>query len=435
MQRQRQRSLGLRAWFQHPQLRPQVKVLWVLLGLVLLGMSLQSFQRGYSSGHFEDFTLGGHKLLRGLNPYGQFFQCGPYFYSIFCGWLFGVIDFLPHPLGLFLYRLASWVLLGEVTAQWLLTGFQAAPQKKSNCAAAAIAILGTSELLGGVSCAKLEVLMMAGLMWAGLAWQRHPILSGAVAASMVNFKFFPLAPVGLLAVALLNQKKRGHGQHVKFVLSCLITFSALALAPLLVYGPKLALTMMHTQKASLSAYTLEHYAQFLSIFGFLTSILGKPPSVNASLAIAGMTALFLIGLMLWCRISSSEKALWAIALGSLYATNFNLLSQKNSFITGYPGLLFGVMLCCGGGTTLSLTRVQQGLLRFSVGFYWIIVSYIHSDLFPKLGREWASHYHIKPLGSFVLMFFLALVLWQHRQDASRDQPKSSPVEAALPSPA
>ena len=347
-------------------------------------------------GHYSIFTTAGNYLLHGKNPYGvEWGFGGLWFYSPVCGWFFGLLSLLPRGLGLFLFNMGSQLLLLEGFRRF----FRLFPDGwRSNAYLSILIILSTGELIGAYQSIKLEMAMIGVLLIVAEQVSVRPILAGSMAALIINFKWFPAAPIGLLILSRLRQKE------FKFAVSVPLFLLFWFLLPFLVYGRAFASELYLTQNASLDRFVSEVYLDFPSVFGMLKHTFGILLSKSAvSLGMMGAAGLLGVAII-FARYDAKRLTIVSIALGTLYVVNFNLLSQLNAYAIATPALAYMLFLC------FSSSGWKRQVSILSVAAYWIVVSLFFSDLVPHSFRDQCREMLIKPLGSTIMLLTLLCIL-------------------------
>ncbi len=349
--------------------------------------------RGRYTGHYAIFTTAGNYLLHGRNPYGvEWGYGGQWFYSPVCGWLMGLFSLLSYAVGIITFNILSHVCL--MWGLWRYVRSLALPRVSFNRYACLFLILSVGELIGAYQSFKIEMLMVGILLLAADVIEELPVLAGALCALIINFKWFPLAPVGLLALVELRRKR------FRFIFSTGLFLAFYFALPVFVYGWSFAHELYATQTAALSRFVADAWTAFPSVFGLLFhtfSLRLSPVEIRGVMALAGLGLAFTV----WnSALAPKELRAFAIALGSLYVVNFNLLSQFNAYNIAVPALAYGLALC------FTRQGAQRTLAIFSVACFWIFVSMFYSDLVPHAFRDICRHLLLKPIGSLVLMFTL-----------------------------
>lgn len=352
--------------------------------------------------HYRIFTTAGDYLLHHKNPYGvDWGYGGMWFYSPVCGWFYGLFSFLPFNIGGFVYILLSYALFLEgfrrIAARCL-------PSSGSvSWYLSACLILSTGELIGALQSSKLEIAMVGTLMIIADIITERPVLAALLSSLLINFKWFPIAPIGLMAIVEMKHRRFKFAALTPLFL---LLFFAL---PVFVYGWDFARELYTMQNSSLGHFVGDVYADFPSFFGMLHLTFGvKLTMAVVGKILAGVSLLLIVLFMAFSNHFRSEDAtLLALSLGTLYVVEFNLLSQFNFYVIATPALLYALKYC------FSTDLVERYLFRFAVAAYWIVVSLFHSDLVPHSFRQVCRDIRIKPLGALVMMvifvFFIAKV--------------------------
>lgn len=369
--------------------------LWKLCFFLQLGVialiTLKSVF-GDIGGHYMIFTTAGSELLHGRNPYGVDWNYGGlWFYSPICGWFFGLLSLLPSKVGLVAFNCGSHLILVEGFRRFLRL-FPRIPQE--NAFLSSLIILSTGELIGAYQSVKLEMAMIGVMLIVADQISRRPVHAAVWGAMLINFKWFPLAPIGLLAVSNLRQGK------YKFSLLLPVFLMVWFVLPVLFYGWQFTLELYRVQNSTLDQFVSQVFNDFPSVFGMLKHTFGISLLNSAVSTIMGTAAFLLAGLIWFAPYEKDSQRLLAMSFGTLYVVNFNLLSQFNAYVIATPALAY----------ILFLAFASQGWRRylsvFSVSAYWIIVSMFFSDLVPHSFRDLCRELRIKPLGSLVVLVVL-----------------------------
>jgi len=368
------------------------KVCLLLQSLVILAITVKQMT-GPVPLHYAIFTTAGRYLLEGRNPYGVDWGWGGlWFYSPLCGWFFGLLALLPTSVGLFVFNVGSQLL-------WL-EGFRRffklfPPGWRSNAYLSILIILSTGELVGAYQSIKLEMAMIGLMLIVAEQMAQRPFWAAALAALVINFKWFPLAPIGLVALSDLREKR------FKFVLALPVFLAISFLLPVVVYGWTFASELYRIQHTSLDGFVSVAYGDFVSVYGMLKHTFGIVVSKSSVTVIMATVAAVLAALVFWAPYDAKTRTVLAMSLGTLYVVNFNLLSQFNAYAIATPAFAYALFLCF----TTSGARKMAAV--FGAAAYWVIVSMFYSDLVPRAFRDLCRAILIKPMGSLILMAVLA----------------------------
>lgn len=403
---------------------------WLVFCLLGYGTIVQLLLRPEDQRtHFRIFVSAGAHLFRGENPYGVLFENAPhgyYFYSIACGWFYGLFSFLPETfmLGLFSCLSVTVILLG--LRAFLRAGAVDLDSQPANIAVVLIA----SEVMGAVLSNKLEILM-TGIMLIATSFilrGRHVLVAGCLLGAMTQFKFQPAPTVGLLFLAMLGSRSVG-----PFLGGFVASFAALELAPYLFYSKKLMAHMRTTLSETLHE-ELARYANYHQLYTFVEKTLGTPLGFRTVLVMGAMIALLfamIIPALRWKQSKerhssplpsgmsgqphqAAEIILIAAALGGAYTVICSPMSQGNAYLIASALPL--TLLALGASP---IGRWHGFPWRSTLGVYWIFTSMLSSDLVPKFVQNFALEYSLKPLGSTFAALMLVFWFAAHHPDEKK----------------
>lgn len=371
---------------------------WLLLGFLTFQVA-----RAPYGGHYGIFTTAGKYLFSGQNPYGVDWGFGGFwFYSPVCGWFFGLLNYLPASLGIFVFNFLSHFLLLEGMRRHLL---KLGEKARTNLYLTLLILMSAGEFIGAYQHIRPEMIFLGLLLIIyDLSFSR-PVWSALLGALIINMKWFPLAAIGLLAIAHVKERK-----YLFPVLVPVFLVFWFAL-PFIVYDFDFAKSLYFVQQQTLQDYVDRVYDDFFSVFGLLKHTFGvaTPKSwVTPVLAIAGI----LVSALFWFFPKQrNERLVFGVSLGMLYTVSFNLLSQSSAFCLATPALALGLYFCFAG------EKKEKWVAIGVTVFYWVVVSAFFSDLVPHAWRDFCRDARIKSLGSLVLMGYLIFRL----KSESREQ--------------
>src|SRR5262249_30474721 len=148
--------------------------------------------------------------------------------------------------------------------------------------------LSIGELIGAYQSVKLEMAMIGLLLVVTELVFIRPVLAAALAALIINFKWFPIAPIGLLALSRLRQGK------LRFTLALPLFLLLIFLLAVFVYGWAFASELYRTQHLTLVQFVSSAFGEFPSFFGMLKHTFGLVLS-KSSISIAMATVAAALG--------------------------------------------------------------------------------------------------------------------------------------------
>jgi hypothetical protein len=372
--------------------RKSTYIIFGLQFLLVLGISI-GISFFSSNVHYRTFSTAGNFLLHGENPYLKDWGYGwQYFYSPVCGWFFGLFYQLKNGWGSLLYFLLSYA----VFTMGCLKLFQDLKTPNKNTFIILSLLVINNEIIGAFQCSKLEIAMLGILMLVTSMIEKKPVLAACLSALMINFKFFPVAPVGLLAITQFKSK------NYKFLIYLplfIILFFALPIVP---YGLEFTKELYRTQHQVLNEFVEKAYLDFPSIFGLLWHKMGirfEFKTVQYILLIASIPFA-----LLTYFYSKKDAKYFALSLGVLYVVNFNLLSQTSAYLITTPAVIYCLYLL------LNSKKPEKYYYVMALVIYWIFVSFLTSDFTPRPIREHFHTFLLKPIGGLVLL--LAIVRYK-----------------------
>ncbi len=369
-------------------------VKWLLGFQILVALYIATRISLSYSNHYRIFTTAGSFLLHRINPYGvDWGYGGSWFYSPVCGWLFGLLSLLREGVGCFIFVMGSYFVF--LYGCWRMVRKLPFPSSKNqfNRFLIVALILSMGEMIGALQSTKLEIAMIGLLLIAIDLIDSNPILAGVIAALIINFKWFPLAPIGLVGICQLRSK------NYKFCVWTALFSVFFFVLPVAVYGWEFSHELYVKQNASLGGFMAGSFMVFPSVFGFLSKGLGitlSPTVIPSILVFLGGA----LGILVWALSGvrgtnrSDFQTLFPLALGVLYVVNFNPLSQFNAYMIATPALLYALNLWFRG---------EKKLFGSAIVLYWVIVSMFYSDLVPHSFRDHCRDILLKPVGSVVLL--------------------------------
>ncbi|NBW99407.1 DUF2029 domain-containing protein [bacterium] len=376
------------------------KVLYWLQWGLLAGLTFQAAQAPYG-GHYGIFTQAGSYLFAGKNPYGvDWGYGGLWFYSPAFGWFFGLLNFFPKAVGIFIFNFLSHIFLLEGLRRFIN---QLGVPAKNNLYLSLLIIASSGEFIGAYQHIRPEMLILGLLLIVFDLSLVRPILSACLAALIVNFKMFPIAAVGLLCLTHLKERKFRFPLLFPFFL--ILWFAV----PLLVYSGEFVKSLYEIQQQTLSAYVDVMYDDFYSVFGLLHHTFGVSVPRAAITPVLIFFAVLLAAILWFGAKDRAERLAFGVSLGLLYTVNFNLLSQSSAFCLATPAFALGLYLCF---TLEGKSKQTAGVVMCA---YWVLVSLVFSDWVPHSLRDLCREARIKPLGSLILMGYFLILLGTSRR--------------------
>jgi len=252
-------------------------------------------------------------------------------------------------------------------------------------------------LYQGLIAAKLETIMMAGVLFSMVRWHRKQYGWASLILGLILDWKFQIAPMAGLVGILLFLERKTIRPLVYLGLS--VVFWHFLPAVYLGWNPLQEL--FHHQSASLGAFIIEAYASFDNLFRFLTES-GWKLSLKESLVLSGITALIFSALTMFSHFRNNGKRthltqLMAISLGAIFCIGFSPLSQNNASILGMPVFIFA---------SLWMTDRQQPKMKWITLAFMLLFHFSYSDLMPAGLRTVLRLYSVKS----VLILIYGLIL-------------------------
>lgn len=358
------------------------------------------------AGHYINYTAPASLLWQGLSSYSRNFEGGNgfffqspasalYFYSLF--------TVFPPLLGQCLYMIVCSVvfvtgLLALLKALKDSTGFDLRTSPYRHL----IWLMAGSELVGGITAVKVEVLLtgLAMAAVASLLRKRHELAVFALFGFAASWKLQPVVIFGLLLVPLLVHRQW------KAPLSLLLGFVFGLVSPVFVLGVEKTWGYSEWWLASLKEYASGAWMDpiFQHIFAFWHRGLGLSVSVETGARVSAAVGLSFAAAMAWMAVRNRKpkneaqalELLAALGLGSAYIVLFSNLSQSNAYISYFPAALATAVFA----TRLKWnTHATLSLLIFS----FFVVSLAYSDLNPRPLYHWMYGAACKPVGVAALV--------------------------------
>lgn|GEM_PF-1453251 len=376
--------------------------------LALSLTSLVALGRVPVGGHYDIFIRGTRAFLELGTPYGVHFNdSGWWFYSPSCAlFFFSIFSPLPDALGQLAYVGGSWALF-TWGLRALLRRFAASlsPRRESF-----FWFILTSEMIGAILNARIEIAMTGVLFWAWLAMERErTVLAGVLTAMVTVWKFLTLPVAGLwMAIELLNRRS------LRFVLGF---FGGAALWLILPFAvrPVNYMSAQYGQWLGSIGEVFkaqdEPWRMFQHVYRFLDIALGIP----LRFAQAQMLGAAIGGLLVAIAWQSQRQGrstahlrLLGLGLGMAHLNAFALTSQSAAYVS-YAPLLLAALL---GWESLAPRLRRMG--PWVIGVAYFSISLLYSDVVPRAWKAWAWMYSIKSLGIVLLAVWVSVAFSRAR---------------------
>ena len=372
-------------------------IYFILISVISFGQLLKPSIRG----HYRVFTSAARFFWNHEPTYMTDFgwNTGLYwFYSPTCALTFYLpFSFMPETFGVLLSTAIMWLVFVLAARYFFETfGTTATPVNL-------FWFLSGSEMIGAITSQKTEILIVALCLFsvAFLARGRAGF-AGIALALVTNWKFQPLALVGLLTVTEIIFLKR-----IRFASSFVIASAVFAGLPYLLFDSTF---VSSTYGEWLKAVQYQLHTQWQN-FDHVTNVAGKlfqlPVTYETTQWLGGLAGSASIALLIAQFRTSrdfKEALVFAGALAAVFMTSFSPLSQSNGYILLAPAL---------AAATLLYSR-RPKLLSYGMAFGWIFTSLLTSDLVPKVAREFARANALKAIGPLILITILSLVVIRRR---------------------
>lgn len=364
-------------------------------------------------GHYRVFTGAARALWNEKPAYFTDFgwQNGlEWFYSPACGLTFYLpFSFLPETVGVILNVATMWAVFVWGTSYFLnavleTRKFDFVPLPSLNLFWFFIA----SEMIGAIASEKTEILMVglcllsAGFLVRGRKWWPAFIL-----AMVTNWKFQPLALVGLLAISLIFYRK-----NIQFIFEFAVWSLIFLAVPYAMTGSEYLGTAYPQWMQAVQNQLITQWKSFDHVYNVARTLGGIEITYSAVQNIALVVALVLAALQAadyaLHRRGKSGSFRWsaclALSLAATFMTSFSPLSQSNGYILVAP--LTAVLALIYAQLPKRSTEWYVALGGLLAG--WFITSMLTSDLVPVAVRDFTRESAIKSLGPLVMA---AAVVW------------------------
>lgn len=378
--------------------------LWIL-ALSIVGAYVSVLLKT-PGGHYSSFSQPALYLWRGEDPYGVPFAGGMNFYSPSCAlFFFSAFAFLPPALGQGLYvgvSIALWIaaVVYFLRAAQASLGLRFQGQPGTQL----LWLMVGSELVGAIQATKLEILIVAQVLFAAgcLLRGKHEWLAGVALGVGTQWKFQPLPLVGLLLVVLLP---RGRGRA--FLAGFTGAIAALTLLPYVFFPVAFVNRLYEHWLGTLREYGESAWMHpiYQHVFQTAARVVGWQASLPVARGISlaagvGLAASLLVAVRRWKGGAEKKGIVLAVSLASAYAVLFSPLSQSNGYVL-YTPLLFGLVF-------FGSLSTAKG--RWGAGAAYFLVSIAYSDLVPRAWYRYFYDHAYKPVGVALLLVLLGVAV-------------------------
>lgn len=359
-------------------------------------------------GHYRVFTSAARALWNEQPAYFTDFswQTGlHWFYSPACGLFFYLpFSLLPETVGVILNVFVMWVVF-----VWGATYFFNAVLESPTFEFVTVSSLNlfwfftASEMIGAIASEKTEILMIGTcFLSAGLLLRGRNHLPAFLLAMVTNWKFQPVAFVGLVAIALFLHRK-----NIRFAVEFSLWSLFFLVLPYLFVGPSYLnaayLDWMHAVQQQLAS----QWKSFDHVYNVVRTIVGIDISYQAVQMTALIVGICFAALQVAEGVRKSpfiRSIFLAIGLSAAFMTSFSPLSQSNGYILVAP--LTAVLALCYG--LLTSRSLEKYIAASALVIGWILTSVLTSDLVPVAVRDFTRATAVKSLGPLLMA---ATVIW------------------------
>ncbi len=364
-------------------------------------------------GHYRVFTGAARAMWNEQPAYFTDFgwQNGlEWFYSPACGLTFYLpFSFLPETVGVILNVVFMWAVFVWGTSYFFNAAldtpkFDFVPLRSLNLFWFFIA----SEMIGAIASEKTEILMVGlclfavGLLIRGRQWWPAFIL-----AMVTNWKFQPLALVGLLVLSLIFYRR-----NFRFLFEFVFGSVVFLVVPYAMTGTEYLGRIYPQWMQAVQNQLITQWKSFDHVYNVARILGGVEVTYSAIQMVAfivavGMVSLLVTDYALYRRGKSgsfTSSACLALSLAATFMTSFSPLSQSNGYILVAP--LTAVLAMIYGRLPKQSTEWWVALAGLLAG--WFITSMLTSDLVPVAVRDFTRESAIKSLGPLVMV---AAVVW------------------------